>query len=494
MIDKSTIFEINRLKNLRWSDRKIARHLRVDRTTVKKYVKNPYPRFKKPPPRRSKLAPYLDLIDQWLDQDPQVKATVVLQRLRTKGFDGQITIVRDLLRKRRGPQKHRQAYIRFESEPGEQMQIDWGHFGSLSYGNTNRKLYALAVIEAYSRMLYVEFTHSQKQHSLHQGLLNAFLFFGGTPEQIVVDNMLTAVIERHGAIVRFNDAFLDFLRVFNITPIACNPGAPHEKGKVEAAIKYIRQNFWPLRSFDDLCDVQRQVRQWLDTLANVRLHHTTGQRPDERFEAVKLNRLPDLLPDCRHVCQLKVHKDFAVRFDGNTYTAPPWTIGKKLTLKADAHTVTLYHQAKKVALHHRCWQRYCRIENQAHKQQVKKLKKRLWHDRQIAAFASLGTDARTYLQGMLDANVPIKKNVSKILALKNQYGSAAIITAILKALAFNAYGADYIENILYQQVTPQKHHPPVKLKKDDLNRITLTQPSLADYDAHVLKRRKKDDR
>jgi transposase len=181
MIDKSTIFEINRLKNLRWSDRKIARHLRVDRTTVKKYVKNPYPRFKKPPPRRSKLAPYLDLIDQWLDQDPQVKATVVLQRLRTKGFDGQITIVRDLLRKRRGPQKHRQAYIRFESEPGEQMQIDWGHFGSLSYGNTNRKLYALAVIEAYSRMLYVEFTHSQKQHSLHQGLLNAFLFFGGTP-------------------------------------------------------------------------------------------------------------------------------------------------------------------------------------------------------------------------------------------------------------------------------------------------------------------------
>jgi hypothetical protein len=125
---------------------------------------------------------------------------------------------------------------------------------------------------------------------------------------------------------------------------------------------------------------------------------------------------------------------------------------------------------------------------------VKKLKKRLWHDRQIAAFASLGTDARTYLQGMLDANVPIKKNVSKILALKNQYGSAAIITAILKALAFNAYGADYIENILYQQVTPQKHHPPVKLKKDDLNRITLTQPSLADYDAHVLKRRKKDDR
>jgi len=493
MIDKTTIFEITRLKNLDWSERKIARHLRIDRTTVKHYLENPNRMFKKPPKRSSKLAPYLDLIDQWLDQDSEVKATVVLQRLHKNGFTGRITIVRDLLRKLRGPIKKRKAFIRFESDPGQQMQIDWGHFGSLSYGNTNRKLYALAVLEAYSRMLYVEFTHSQKQNSLHQCLLNAFLFFGGTTREIVVDNMLTAVTERQGAIVRFNDAFLDFLRIFKIMPVACNPGAPHEKGKVEAAIKYIRRNFWPLRSFGDLSDVQRQVRQWLGSVANVRLHYTTGERPDERFKTVKLNRLPDLLPDCRDVCQLKVHKDFAVRFDGNTYTAPPWTIGKKLILKADAHTVTLYHQVKQIAVHHRCWRRHCRIESPAHQQQVRKIKKRLWHDRQIAAFASLGTDARTYLQGMLDANTPIKKNIVKILALKNEYGTAAVITAIRKALVFNAYGADYIENILYQEMTPQKYHPPVKLKKDDLNRITLTEPSLADYDAHVLKRRKKDD-
>jgi hypothetical protein len=105
----------------------------------------------------------------------------------------------------------------------------------------------------------------------------------------------------------------------------------------------------------------------------------------------------------------------------------------------------------------------------------------------------LGIDARTYLDGMLNASVPIKKNIAKILTLKNEYGSAAIIAAIQKALRFNAYGADYIENILYQEMTPQKRHPPVKLKKNDLNRIVLTEPCLADYDAHVLKRRKKDD-
>lgn len=493
MIDKTTIFEITRLKFLGWSDRKIARYLRIDRVTVKKYVKNPDQTFKQPTPRSSKLDPFLYLIEQWIEQDPDVKATVILQRLCNKGFSGQITIVRDLLRKLRGASKKRQAYIRFESDPGQQMQIDWGHFGSLTYGNTKRKLYALAVLEAHSRMLYVEFTHSQNQPALHQGLLNAFLFFNGTPNEIVVDNMLTAVIERQGAVVRFNGAFLDFLRIFAITPVACNPGAPYEKGKVESAIKYIRHNFWPLRTFANLADVQSQVRQWLKTVANVRIHQTTGQRPKERFENDKLRPLPDQLPDCREVRQLKVHKDFAVRFDGNTYTTPPWTIGKILTVKADTNTVTIYHHLKKVAVHHRCWERHCRVENKAHKEQVKKLKNRLWQDRQIAAFASLGIDARIYLQGLIESNSPIKKNISKILSFKNEYGTAAILAAIRKALSFKAYGADYIENILYQEMTPQNNHPPVRLKKQDLNHITLTEPSLEDYDAHVLKRRKKND-
>ncbi|MBW1778808.1 MAG: IS21 family transposase [Deltaproteobacteria bacterium] len=494
MIDKAAVFEIIRLKHLGWSDRKIARHLCIDRSSVKKYAKNPDCTFKVPPRRASKLEPYVEQVQQWLDQDPEVAATVVLQHLSQRGFDGKITIVRDLVRRLRGPRKKRQAYLRFESEPGAQMQIDWGHFGSLAYGSTHRKLYALAVVEAYSRMLYVEFTHSQNQYSLHRCLLNAFMFFGGCPKEVLVDNMVTAVIERRGAMVRFNDRFLEFLQTFAVVPAACNPGAPHEKGKVENAIKYIRRNFWPLRTFIDLADVQSQVRHWLDAVANVRVHHTTGKPPVKRFKDVKLRPLPELLPDFRELCRLKVHKDFAVRFDGNTYTVPPWTVGKTLTLKADTHRVTLYHQDKKVTTHPRCWQRHCRIESQNHREQVKKLNKRLWHDRQIAAFASLGTEARTYLQGLLDTHAPIKKNVAKILALKDEYGLEAIITAIGKALTFNAYGADYIENILYQAMTTQKYHPPVKLKNEALNRIVLTQPSLADYDAHVLQWRKKDDR
>jgi transposase len=492
MLDRRRVFEIHQLKSQGDSVRSIARKLKVNRETVIKYLENPEKVMVKRR-RSSKLKPYHDLIDELLTEDPKVKATVILQRISAVGFDGEITILRDYLIKKRGQAKYRQAFIRFESEPGKQMQIDWGHFDSLTYGDSKRKLYALAVIESYSRMLYVEFTHSQRQEALHQCLLNAFRFFGGTPGEIVVDNMVTAVIERQGALIRFNEAFLDFLRPFGIVPKACNVCAAYEKGKVERVIQYLRRNFWPLRTFDDLSDVQRQAMKWLEEVANVRLHQTTGQRPVDRFSKESLKPLPQFLPDCRETLELLVHKDFALRFDGNCYTTPPWTIGKRLILKADHHQITIYSNQKVLATHDRCWDRYKRIELPQHKELVKKLKKKLWHDRHIAAFASLGEIARDYLNALSEANQPIRKNVERLLRLKSLYGTPSLLAVIKKALHYKAYGAEYVENILYQEMTPQNNHQPVKLKQDDLNNIRLDEPCLADYDSLVLKRRKEDD-
>jgi transposase len=490
MIDRQTVFEIHRLHDLGYTERKIARKLRLSRQTVKRYIENPDPVKKCKAPRNSKLDPHRDHIKQLLEEDPEVKAPVVLQQIAKEGFDGKITIVRDYVRHLRGQQTLRTPFIRFESRPGQQMQIDWGHFGSLRYADSFRKLYALAAIECYSRTAYVEFTHSQNQQCLHQALLNAFAYLGGTTEQIVVDNMLTAVIERQGSLIRFNDAFYDFLRIFHITPIACNPAAPYEKGKIENFIRYLRQNFWPLRTFTDLCDVNRQVRIWLDTVANVRIHKTTAKRPVDRLTEVHLKPLPDLLPDCRQTEQLKVYNDFAVRFDANIYTVPPWAIGKQVTLKADQTTVTVFYQEKKIAVHARCWQRGVRIETASHKEQVKKLKRKLWLDKDIAAFSSLGPEAVAYLEALAQARQPIKKNVSKLLGLKDEYGAVSVIYAIKKALIHNAIGAGYIEHILYQEMTPKKNYPPVRLKKEALNHIRLPEPSLVEYDAHVIKRNK----
>ena len=153
--------------------------------------------------------------------------------------------------------------------------------------------------------------------------------------------------------------------------------------------------------------------------------------------------------------------------------------------------MTIFYKHKKIAAHHRCWQRKQRIETAYHREQVKKLQRKLWLDKDITAFSSLGPEALEYLQALVNAKLPIKKNVSKLLSLKDEYGPASIIYAIKKALVHKAIGADYIENILYQEMTPRKNHPPVKLKNKTLNNIRLPEPSLAEYDTHVLKKRKK---
>ncbi len=335
------------------------------------------------------------------------------------------------------------------------------------------------------------FTHSQKQETLHFCLVEAFRYFGGTPREIIVDNMLTAVTERVGSMIRFNGSFLDFLRPFGITPVACNIRAPHEKGKIENSIKYLRHNFWPLRTFTDLEDVNHQVLAWLDTTANQRLHQTTGERPACRFVKDALKPLPNLLPDFRETETLLVYKDFGVRFDANIYTVPPRLVGKTVTVKTDGRTLSVYYKEKQVATHQRAWKKKQRVELPSHTEQVKKLKKKVFMDKQIMIFMSLGQEAVDYLEKLADASQPLKKTVDRLLVLNDDYGTPSLIYALKKALKHKLYGFAYIQNILYQEMTPEIRHLPVSLKDDQLNHIRLSQPNLAEYDAIALQKRKK---
>ena len=167
MITTGIIFEIHHLNNLGLSIRKIAKSLHIGRKTVEKYLKNPVvekPSFDRP----SKLDAFKDQIDLFLETESDISAQVIRQRLVEIGYTGGRSILCDYVKSIRQQYKHRRAFIRFESLAGEQFQVDWGHFGSLSYGKGKRKLYCMGVIECHSRMLYLEFTHSQCQGSLHQ--------------------------------------------------------------------------------------------------------------------------------------------------------------------------------------------------------------------------------------------------------------------------------------------------------------------------------------
>jgi hypothetical protein len=149
----------------------------------------------------------------------------------------------------------------------------------------------------------------------------------------VYDNLATAVVEHDGRLVHFLPRFVAFAREYGFFPRACNPASGWEKGKIERAIGYLRQSFWPLREFSDLHDVNRQVRQWLSEVANQRVHRETRECPAERFQPQALRPLPIVPYDYRDTKEALVHKNLRVQFDSNKYCVPHRYVGQRLTLK-----------------------------------------------------------------------------------------------------------------------------------------------------------------
>ena len=354
-----TTDQINEIHRLYWSEhwpiRKIERPLNIGWKTIRKYLDAPAQDTARRD-RPSKLDPFKAAIAEWLEKDPRVTAAVIEQKLRSLGYQGGHSIIREHVRDVR-PAPAKRAFVRMETLAGERFEVDWGHFGALNYSGDSRKLYAFALVDAHSRMFYAEFTHSQSFGTFTRCHLHAFEALGGVARQIAYDNLATAVAEHDGRLVRFLPRFLGFARDHGFFPHACNQASGWEKGKVERAIGYLRQNFWPLREFTDLHDVNRQVRQWLAEVANQRLHRETRERPLERFKPEALRPLPVIPYDFRDSSEALVHKDLRLPFDGNRYCVPHRLEGRRLTIKADSSSVAIYDRFEEVVSYARSWRR-----------------------------------------------------------------------------------------------------------------------------------------
>ncbi|MEA3272750.1 MAG: IS21 family transposase, partial [Patescibacteria group bacterium] len=389
--------------------------------------------------------------------------------------------------------KKEKAYIRYESAPAEQCQIDWGYFGTLKYGQYHRKVWCFAMIESYSRMLYLEFTHSCKMDLFIGCHIRAFNFFEGTPKEILHDNLKTAVIERDGRLVRFNERYLDFLRAHHIVPNACNPYQPQEKGKIEkGGIHYIRNNFWPLREFKDINDLNEQASKWRDEIANVRIQQTIQDKPVNRYQQI---RMRPFLKDCidhRETKFKKVYRDCRIWFDCNYYGVPYGVVGKEVTVKADNQEVIIYYKTQVLARHERCWEKHKGIDNPNHIKDLLKNKTRAFASKQQEYFLCLDPFAQEYLDALNNANLPVKKNIQHLLKLKDEYGAHALIFACKAAIKHNALGADYVENILLQQRAPAATYLPVVMKQEEYNSLIITEADLAFYDNLIFTNNKEE--
>src|SRR5713226_8204556 len=354
--------EIRRLSEIeKLSGRMIARRLHCSRHTVAAALKLPQPPAPQAARRASLLDPYLDQIKALLAKYPDLSAVRIREEIARgpQGYTGSASVLRRYLRKVR-PARGR-VYQEVHYQPAQAMQVDWGECGRVQVGSTMRKVSVFVAVLCYSRLVFIEFTLSQRKAEIYRGLVNALTFFGGSPRHLIFDNLKAAVLNGSGRSACFHPEFLALCGYFCLQPVACARRDPESKGVVEGGVRYVKHNALAGRA-DELLrfeDYLALASSWREQVANLRKHETTHERPLDRFqqERALLRPLPAIPFDTDEVVPAVVSPHARIAFDGNRYSVPPQFVRRPITLRANRDELRLLHEGQTVAQHVRCYER-----------------------------------------------------------------------------------------------------------------------------------------
>ncbi|WP_274654975.1 IS21 family transposase [Paenibacillus humicola] len=345
----------------------IADELGKDRKTIRKWLQAGEPGgYPKRKPTAGKLDPYKDYIKRRMAEGC-LNAMVILDEIRAKGYTGGSTMLRLFMQPLR-PAVLSKATERFETQPGEQAQVDWGEFKIEQDGRLKR-LYAFIMVLGYSRALYVEFTEDSRLDTLMGCHSRAFEFFGGVTRTCLYDNMKTVVTgqDESGETI-WNEQFARFAGHYGFTLRRCKPYRARTKGKVENGVGYVRKNFWPrISTFTGLQDLNTQARHWMDAIANRRLHGTTFRVPWEMWKEETLSPVTEVRFAYAERHQRKVSSDCYVSFEANRYTVPFQYVGSVVEIEDEKNgTLRFYCGGELVAEHPKSMGRHQIVSNKKH--------------------------------------------------------------------------------------------------------------------------------
>lgn len=350
MLRSQTVNTIHDFHQQGKSIQDIANELKISRTTVRKYVHHPEAVFPKPRPKRpQKLDPFKEQITKWVLEDHCTNCEVLFERVRTQGYTGGITLIKDFVQPLRPALAGHAPVQRYESKPGEQVQFDWGEFLYEEEG-TLHKFYGFVAILGYSRMRFVKLVKRCDTTTLIRCLMEAFEYFGGLTKVALTDRMKSVLLEMVDKQATWNPRFADFMVSIGVTARVCKPYTPQTKGKVERSVSYVKQSFWAGVTFSDLDDLNRQARQWCERI-NSRVHRTTHARPVERLVEEQLLPLPQAYAWERFATEdRKVTWDGFFSYDGVLYGLPAeqHLAGKTVQVRQRRGTLTVWHAGQLV--------------------------------------------------------------------------------------------------------------------------------------------------
>jgi len=458
--------------------RSISREVGLDRKTIRRVIQGRQIELvPKTPKRKSALDPYRGELQEMLRKDPQVTATALLNHFRSLGYTGGITILRDLVQRERGRfARPREGFLRLEFGAGEVAQVDWGEFGDV-FGD-GVKIHCFAMVLAFSRMIYVEFTRSEKFEEFIRCHDNAFRFYGGTPRECWYDNLTSAVSDRMGSLIRFNTRFMAYLGHYGVRPHACNVARGNEKGRVEDLIKYLRLNFWPGRTFKDFDDLTKQLIVWRNQIANQREHRSHRRVVRLLFEGEEKGALLPLNPvpyDTDEVLSRHVPPEFHLQYESNRYSVPWTLVGLTVTVRVNNMELKVYYHEKFICSHSRSYLKNKVFTTEGHRAGLLERKpgssRESW---QLGYVKSLGPKMAEYVELIRQGPRSLKNELSRLIALVTVYGEETVLGSCAECLSAGLVGVDNVE--LYLK---RRHHPssllmqpsPIHFESEKLNRV-----------------------
>jgi transposase len=304
-------------------------------------------------PRGSKLDPFKEQVDQLL-ADGVWNAMVILREIQAQGYEGGITILRQYIAPKRALRPGK-ATVRFETKPGQQLQSDWGEIETEIAGE-RVKVHFIVNQLAYSRRFHFWCTDREDAEHTYEGLILSLEYFGGAPEEVLVDNQKAAVLEHpvRGR-PRFNERFLDLASLYGFHPRACKPARARTKGKDERMVGYVKGNFFVrYRSFESWAHLNQLALQWLAEEADPRKHGTVKEVVIERFarEAPLLKPLPHRRYDTSYREIRHVAWDSYIDVRGNRYSVPGELIGRSVVARIGLDgSLRVFHGDQLVASH-----------------------------------------------------------------------------------------------------------------------------------------------
>jgi transposase len=448
------------------SMRTIARELGIGRNTVRRILgqvdaarDGQAPSSALPPPSRRRggiLDPYEPILKELLERYPDITVTRMVEELRSRGFAGKYTTVRQRLRVLR-PRKTPAPVIRFETGPGLQAQMDYGVYDIDFTREGRRRVYLFSYLLSYSRRQYLRFVDKMDLHATLCEHVHAFTYLGGVAATCLYDNFKVVVLRHDADGPLYNPKFLAFATHYGFKPWACQVRRPQTKGKVERRFYFVETNLLNGRSFESLAHLNEMTAWWLQSVADVQPLKSQGETPLERHarERPHLIGLPLAPYDTALVVYRHVNAEGFLAYRLNFYSVPWSYIGQILPMRITEREVVIYSPTLEEIVRHPLAPvsvTGLRQEHSSHHPTGDP------HERLVLLqqrFDQLGPIARRFLDGLLAKQVQGKHQAQQLLALFAHYQREDVLAVLERAVRFGAFALAAVQRILTATARPR---------------------------------------